>query len=333
VALSSLWTNPKFRRLVHELREPVPHVLGYLECLWNTAYQAANPRIGDAIDVELAAEYPGERGKLFKALVACRFLDEESGVFFVHDFWDHAPHYVKNRAQEKTCAHCSTVFRSTQAHAMYCSPACRTAAYRHRLVTDGDGALRHGDAPVTEGSVTLRHSNVTVAERDALPNPTQPNQEEDTTSPRRGEVRLSPEEFLKAWNRCGGFTHCRKMTGKRLTALRARAADADWLAHWREALARAAASPFCTGGGDRGWRADVDWFLRPDTLNKILEGKYDGKSSNGQPAAETAEQRLARQQDEARARREEKAQRLQAVEAERNGVVAHNQGGGACPPK
>jgi len=33
-------------------------------------------------------------------------------------------------------------------------------------------------------------------------------------------------------------------------------------------------SPFLLGENDRGWRADIDWFLRPDSVTRILEGKY-----------------------------------------------------------
>ena len=51
----------------------------------------------------------------------------------------------------------------------------------------------------------------------------------------------------------------------------------------------AAASPFCLGAGSRGWKADIDWFLRPDTVTRIMEGKYDPKpgESAEKHAAET----------------------------------------------
>jgi hypothetical protein len=79
MARPGLKNHPKFRRLVFVLKEPIPHVLGYLECLWMVAYECGDPLIGDQTDVELAAEWPGERGKLCKALSECRFLDESDG--------------------------------------------------------------------------------------------------------------------------------------------------------------------------------------------------------------------------------------------------------------
>ena len=83
------------------------------------------------------------------------------------------------------------------------------------------------------------------------------------------------QEFQAAWNAVEAFHGIRKWTPARDKAFRACLRDAWWRDSWREALARAAASKFCSGDGDRGWRADVDWFLRPDTVAQVLEGKYD----------------------------------------------------------
>ena len=47
------------------------------------------------------------------------------------------------------------------------------------------------------------------------------------------------------------------------------------IAEWVEVVKRIAASPFCTGSNDRGWRADPEFFLRAGTAAKVLEGKYD----------------------------------------------------------
>lgn len=47
---------------------------------------------------------------------------------------------------------------------------------------------------------------------------------------------------------------------------------------WVETIQKIAASNFCRGETDRGWRATFDWLLRPDTRLKVLEGKYDNHS-------------------------------------------------------
>jgi hypothetical protein len=96
MAKAGLKDHPKFRRLVYLLKEPVPHVWGYLECLWASGYQLRSDRIGDEIDVELGAEFVGEQGRLVKALLAVGFIESREGVYFIHDFWEHAPKYVRD---------------------------------------------------------------------------------------------------------------------------------------------------------------------------------------------------------------------------------------------
>lgn len=44
-----------------------------------------------------------------------------------------------------------------------------------------------------------------------------------------------------------------------------------------KALAKVKASDFLIGKNDRKWMADFDWFIRPGTIARILEGKYDNK--------------------------------------------------------
>jgi hypothetical protein len=101
MARPGLLVHPKFRRLVHILQLPVPYCLGLLECLWATAYENGDERIGDAVDVELAAQWPGKKGALAAALLDCRLIDDVGGHLHVHDLFDHAPHYVQARAERE----------------------------------------------------------------------------------------------------------------------------------------------------------------------------------------------------------------------------------------
>lgn len=39
-------------------------------------------------------------------------------------------------------------------------------------------------------------------------------------------------------------------------------------------------SLFLCGGGDRGWKADFDWLISQNNMQKVLEGKYDNSESN-----------------------------------------------------
>lgn len=117
---------------------------------------------------------------------------------------------------------------------------------------------------------------------------------------------LSAADFLTAWNQVPTFVHARGLAGARGRHFQARAREADWLQHWQEALGRASRCPFCGGANDRGWRATVDWFLRPDTVTKILEGVYDrlGRGPPPRPAESPEACACRREQERARAEAE-----------------------------
>lgn len=111
MARPGLIKHRKFKRLVQMLQEPAPHVLGYLEMMWGSCYETGNPYLGDETDVELTAEYPGDPGKLFRALLGCGgensagFIEpvaERPGTYQVHDLFENAPDYVRKRQKRES---------------------------------------------------------------------------------------------------------------------------------------------------------------------------------------------------------------------------------------
>ena len=70
------------------------------------------------------------------------------------------------------------------------------------------------------------------------------------------------------------------MTEKRRKMLQARLRDRWWHDHFAEAIATASESAFCKGDNPRGWVANIEWFARPDTATKILEGAYSKAKKN-----------------------------------------------------
>lgn len=113
------------------------------------------------------------------------------------------------------------------------------------------------------------------------PNKTQPNKTQQLLSPHGdGDEPDLVTEFISAWNNSRGSRPARSLNAKRLRALNARLIEPEW--DWRSALAKFPLQ--CTADDPHGWQPDLDWFLRPDSVNKILEGKYDwkkGGNSNG----------------------------------------------------
>jgi hypothetical protein len=51
-----------------------------------------------------------------------------------------------------------------------------------------------------------------------------------------------------------------------------------------EAICAVAASPFCTGDNNRGWRADFDFLLQPQSLLRLLEGRYAAREPTTAPS-------------------------------------------------
>ena len=93
-----------------------------------------------------------------------------------------------------------------------------------------------------------------------------------------GHMGPTGPELQEAWNRIvTQGLRCTKLAGKRAVALKTRNRDPYFREHWLAAMHRITESPFCCGDNQRGWVADIDWFLRPDTVLKLIEGKYDGR--------------------------------------------------------
>lgn len=210
MARPCLQTHPKFRRLVFSLKVPVPHAVGYLECLWIVAYECGDPFIGDATDVELAAQWPGKPGQLCEALLKCggqgrsgfiEQADDRDG-FRVHDLFDHCPDYVKRRnlcelerRAKKTCGHCGVEFQSPKKWAKFCTDACRIASHRTRH-DDGDETECNED--VTHGNESIRYGNVRATEGNATPAPAPAPSINTGSSLREKPKRArSPEKFQK----------------------------------------------------------------------------------------------------------------------------------------
>jgi hypothetical protein len=92
----------------------------------------------------------------------------------------------------------------------------------------------------------------------------------------------SPEAVVEAWNRqakTSGWCACASLTRARRQTCRERLKDGFWASHWQEALAKAGGLHWL-GDNPRGWKADIDWFLKPGTVPGILEGKYSDRKED-----------------------------------------------------
>lgn len=56
--------------------------------------------------------------------------------------------------------------------------------------------------------------------------------------------------------------------------------------HWKRVILKINASDWCRGHNPSKWKADFDFFVKPENHYKVIEGKYDNKKP-------TEERRLA----------------------------------------
>lgn len=92
------------------------------------------------------------------------------------------------------------------------------------------------------------------------------------------EETLAEKAFWN-WNKCAeaaGLPEARNLTAERTAELEA-CLEEHGMEGWVGALEKLLGSDFCQGGNDRGWRADIDWLMKPGSVEKCLEGKYDGR--------------------------------------------------------
>ena len=112
-------------------------------------------------------------------------------------------------------------------------------------------------------------------------------------APRKEYDSFGAEQMRQVWNQ---FTPDELPRVKELlrTSTRGRNASARWLEkpdreYWAKVALTIGRTKFCLGDNDRGWKADFEFFVRPDTHLKIMEGKYDNlhKSRTTEPKKAT----------------------------------------------
>jgi hypothetical protein len=130
---------------------------------------------------------------------------------------------------------------------------------------------------------------VTESGKPSIPIPS-PNPIPKTTTAEAAAVDVDDKTRTAANHIIQTFTQATGLkaivTKKRIASVRERIRDPVWRDTWMQALEKASQIPALFGENDRKWTMDIEWFLRPDTVAKILEGKYDNwtRSKNDSPA-------------------------------------------------
>ncbi len=127
-----------------------------------------------------------------------------------------------------------------------------------------------------------KYQNKTTNEQQADNKLTTDCQQSDTYNNVKNEKnekkKPSVNKLVDYWNSKDSLPTIKAFNKKRIDKLNSRLKEEAFVTGWREAIDKVSASPFCCGQNDRGWRADVSWFLaNSDNYVKALEGKYDGE--------------------------------------------------------
>lgn len=99
---------------------------------------------------------------------------------------------------------------------------------------------------------------------------------EDTRNEERG-MRKAQWRLSNLWNNLVNdkLPQVSTVTDSRKKHIKSRMNDQPDKSYWQDVIQRILKSDFCCGDNDRGWRANFDWLVKPDTHVKVLEGKYN----------------------------------------------------------
>jgi len=171
------------------------------------------------------------------------------------------------------------------------TPKEQTQETAVREVPEPDRAAGVANPSPTTSAPAVQHAIDNIA---ALVVALKPQLEADTSQTLAAQLRRwadeidPPEEQTTAtpaaavaseWNMVPNVSRCSVVTKKRQQTVRARMQDEFWRTNWREAMQKVSRSSFCAGTNDRGWKANLDWFLRPDTVPKLMEGQFDDQGT------------------------------------------------------
>lgn len=109
----------------------------------------------------------------------------------------------------------------------------------------------------------------------------------------KGKSAVALPRLAELWNsHRGGLPEVRGCSGTRRKYADSRWKEKPDPQYWTDIIARILRSPFCTGDNDRGWVADFDFLIRPETQHKVLEGKYDARDA-GSPKSQLSDAQRA----------------------------------------
>jgi hypothetical protein len=139
-----------------------------------------------------------------------------------------------------------------------------------------------------ENIVLIEQSDASATRGDRVPHAPFPSPS-FPTSPSPSVPIEEAFEFFNLNAKAIGLPEARVLTPGRRTKLRERLVE-HGIDGWREAVEAIPCQPFLLGKNDRGWVANFDFLLQPESLNKVRERAYLGTEIQPKPPPPTRTQ-------------------------------------------
>jgi len=282
----------KYARLTRLLGS-APLALGCLELMWEKCCINGDDYLGDVVDVEAAAQWPGEPGALCRALLdaggedRAGFIEEVEGHpehYRCHDFYDHAPRYVARRMEREAERRERGQTLSDLRAEAGSKGGKQTASKRPANGQQNDSKRKQTavpPAPAPAPAPAPLRACAEPAEADSTP-----------------KVLLSTLELqvLDHWQLVAvpmGLPKVLKVSPKLIKAIDVRLKDPAWLDLFREAVTFAARHPaaaWMRGEGTRAWKVSLEWLLKPDKAEEVAAKARASPGRAGGIAADVSTQ-------------------------------------------
>ena len=97
----------------------------------------------------------------------------------------------------------------------------------------------------------------------------------------KSKTTIPYQQIADSYNEiCGNvLPKVTKLTDKRRRAIKACIAQGFTVEDLYSAFSKAVSTPFLMGKNERSWRASFDFIMKPDSLQKIIEGVYGSAAS------------------------------------------------------
>lgn len=241
----------KFKKLQRRLSLTRWQCTGLLETLWQVTCQ--NAWLGDIgklsnEDIAAVLEWEENADDLVSALVDTGWIDpSDEHRLVIHHWADHCPNHIKANAAKHGHSLCVSSPRDVPREVPI-------------------GAPRDENTP----PISLPPSQAKSSQANSSPAKPKPSL---SAKPTPQELIIRELKFVKAWNALDYVTKNRGtgLLAKRRINFRARLKDNGWSSDCWDAFKK---FPLAWSV-ESGWKPDIEWILKPDSVAKVLEGKYD----------------------------------------------------------